>query len=303
MRKQSLIGMLSALMLIIPIHALANEVALNEDEMQINVQEQSVSGNDVVLDTPETKEENLGYDYEIYYNGVKARLCEEQIIYLSCWQSELNTKHKIEEEKWNLGYTTADKVAEAEAQLKIAELQIENVNAEKAFYLECIEIYGGKEQEILLMEEFPKLEKDYESIFLQNSVQIKSYNQQIQTNQGYLDKLLLTEAQIQNINSQIELLETEKAQYEVALRVYVKQKELQYENTLREIEQFNYQIKVMEQHLATQNSLFEEGKIAKITIMEQETELQNLRFQRINAICDANLMIYILEHGIENKNI
>ena len=86
------------------------------------------------------------------------------------------------------------------------------------------------------------------------------------------------------------------------MQEYVLQTQLQYEILLREIQQYDNEISVMQLKVQNQTLLYESGKISKDTLMEWNTQLELLKYRRFSDICDARLVLYVLEHTIENAN-
>ena len=98
---------------------------------------------------------------------------------------------------------------------------------------------------------------------------------------------------------QRDLADLDKQQYVADLQVYVKQKMLQYETMLEEIEQVNQEILLLEEKLKTNHALYEKGKITEIKIVELETEKERLISEKMGLIFDGYCIYYILEEKIE----
>lgn len=268
--------------------------------------------------TPETPEEEKSYyvqneeklfsdreeenKYKIRYNTLAVQKCEYQESYLKALKEEIQEKIKIENGKLELGYTTQISVEELELQLKETEQQIETVQEQQRQYKEIIRIYGGEYMPIEIAENLSELSGNYENEFLENNLQIEYYENQIKTYQEYLDRNKEAE-DFQDIRIQKDLAELDKKQYEADLRVYVKEKMLQYEIKLRNIAQINDEIALIEEKIQTNRILFDNGKITEIQITELETERERLIYEKMCLICDADCVRYVLEHKIEGVQI
>lgn len=265
--------------------------------------------------TPETPEEEKSYyvenqerifqqkeqetTYKIRYNTLQIQKCEFQKVYLQALEKQLETKLEIEQGKLNLGYSTEVSVMEIENQLNEAKLQISTIEAQEKQYKETIEIYGGVYAPVQVEEQFSSLSKDYVSEFLNDNLQIKYYDYELKTYQEYLDK----NQEDEDIKIQKKLEEIEKQQYEADLQVYVKGKMLQYEIILNNITQVNSEMELIKEKIQTNQKLYESGKITEIEIMELETEQKRLEYERMSLIYDADGILYILEHRLENVEV
>lgn len=169
---------------------------------------------------------------------MKFQKCETQEEYLQAVLQELNTKIKIENEKLELGYTTELNVTELEVQLKETETELETLRAQKDYYKEVIQIYGGECKTIEVSPSVPAVRENCLEYFLKDNIQIKYYEYQIKNYQEYLDEYKDAE-NCEDIKIQKELMELDKKAYEADLQVYVEGKVLQYESVLRNITQVN----------------------------------------------------------------
>ncbi len=306
MKRKVLIGIVLAFCTIFPINAMENtELPFTQQKAIIidlpnSVSGNSVSGNDYNFEVIHNTDENT---YEIYRNQLKAQLCNRQIEYLSNLYAFKSEVYDITKLKYDLGYVTDADVKEAKMQVKAVELQIDTVKAQKEFFIECIQLRGGEYEEHLLEEEFFQLTKGYVSSFLEQSDQLKSYEQQINTYEQYLNANGLEEKDKHAIKNQLVNLQIDKKNYEIALKEYVMQLQLQYGTMLREIQQYDNEIVVMQIKIQNQKLLCEAGKVAKITLTELEVVLQQLEYERLSKVSDAQLILYLLEHTVENKTV
>lgn len=240
--------------------------------------------------------------YEVRYNTLKVQKYEFQEIYLQALQEELRTKLKIENDKLKLGYTTELSVDELEVQLKETEAGIKNAQAQQEYYREAVRTYGGECRTVEVSGSVPTIQQNYVNFFLEDNLQIKYYEYQLNSYQEYLDEYKGAEDQ-EDIKIQKELMELDKQEYEAGLQVYVKGKVVQYESILRNITQVNEEIKLIEEKIKTNKELYENGKITEIQVIELETEQKRLIYEQKSLLYDADCIRYILEHKIENVEI
>lgn len=264
--------------------------------------------------TPEVPEEETSYylknreqlflkreeenKYKIRSNILTVQKYEHQEKYLQALKDEIEAKIKAENGKLELGYTTESSVEELKLQLQETKLQIETVQEQQKQYKEIIKIYGGEYVPIAISEDISALTDDYVTKFLQDNLQIKYYENQIKTYQEYLDENEKVK-NFKEIQIQRDLVELDKRQYEADLRVYVKEKMLQYETIFRNITQVNDEIALIEEKIQADKILFDNGKITKIQIIELETEREKLIYEKMCLIYDADCIRYVLEYKIE----
>lgn len=264
--------------------------------------------------TPEVPEEETSYylknreqlfskreeenKYKIRSNILTVQKYEHQEKYLQALKDEIEAKIKAENGKLELGYTTESSVEELKLQLQETKLQIETVQEQQKQYKEIIKIYGGEYVPIAISEDISALTDDYVTKFLQDNLQIKYYENQIKTYQEYLDENEKAK-NFKEIQIQRDLVELDKKQYEADLRVYVKEKMLQYETIFRNITQVNDEIALIEEKIQADKILFDNGKITKIQIIELETEREKLKYEKMCLIYDADCIRYVLEYKIE----
>ena len=264
--------------------------------------------------TPEVPEEETSYylknreqlfskreeenKYKIRSNILTVQKYEHQEKYLQALKDEIEAKIKAENGKLELGYTTESSVEELKLQLQETKLQIETVQEQQKQYKEIIKIYDGEYVPIAISEDISALTDDYVTKFLQDNLQIKYYENQIKTYQEYLDENEKAK-NFKEIQIQRDLVELDKKQYEADLRVYVKEKMLQYETIFRNITQVNDEIALIEEKIQADKILFDNGKITKIQIIELETEREKLIYEKMCLIYDADCIRYVLEYKIE----
>ena len=292
MNKKLLVAVICAFCIIIPVHATEATEGTNK-ERDTNVE-------DTALSLLQINKEN---EYEIYKRQLSAQKYSSQIEYLEALYLTKNEEYEIARVKYELGYITEVEVKEAEAEVSAVELQKDTATSQLDFYLECIELRGGKYEEVNtseVIEDLLPLSRDYAAEYLEKSSQLAYYKQQIEVYEKYLDKEDTEEEQKLLINSQLAILKLNMKQYEIKLKEYVLEKQLQYGILLGQIQQYDIDIAVMELKLEKQRLLYENGKVAKSTIAELEAELQQLRYNQTSDVCDARLILYELEHTIEN---
>lgn len=310
MKNKIIIGIALVILMVFPMQVFANndiekdrvgeEVTTVSGNSNNNAENKiTVSGNNTVQ-LPEVPVEEYSYDvdYAIYSNTMKAQLCDKQLEYLTVLHSEMKQKYEIEKAKQDMGYTTLTALTEAETQLQIVTLQIESVRAEKAFYIDNVGLYGVEYQKIDVSDKLPDIEEDYVSMFIANNKQMAYYEQQIETYENYINTMYLTETQLKNIYAQLELLEQNRNLCQIEVEINTRQKILNYENAVREVKQLDYQIVSLQNSIDIQKLLYEQGKIAKIELVELETQLKQLEFQRLNVLYNAHLLLYELQNGI-----
>ncbi|MCM1327770.1 MAG: hypothetical protein NC094_02780 [Bacteroidales bacterium] len=225
-----------------------------------------VSGGDAALPVVD---EWLGeQEYMLYKNQLNAQLCSLQIAYLKKLGVQRKAEWEIEQEKVKLGYAVPVDEMEAEGQYKTVLLEVECVEAQQQFYKEVLELYGREYAEIQVPDKLGELQEDYIAAFLEDSAQ-KTYD----TGQN-------------------------KEQYEIALKIYVKNLILQYENIRRKVMEADIQIAVLKGKAANAAQLYEAGKITKVQLGESETELKRLEYERISLIYDAQMILYQLDHKV-----
>lgn len=247
----------------------------------------------------EKEQENL---YKIRYYTLQIQKDEFQEMYLQALAEELEEKLKIENSKLETGYSTQISVNEIETQLNATKLQMETVQAQQVQYKENIQIYGGTYKQLQVEEEVLALSGDYIREFQKDNLQIKYYEEQLENYQEYIEENEEAE-DLEDIKIQRNLAEIDKQQYEANLQVYVEEKVLQYETVLRNIEQVNNEIKLVEEKIKTNRQLYESGKITQIQITELETEQKRLLYEKMSLIYDADCIRYILEEKIEGVEI
>ncbi len=292
MNKKLLVAVICAFCIIIPVHATEATEGTNK--------EQDTNVEDTALSLLQINKEN---EYEIYKRQLSAQKYSSQIEYLEALYLTKNEEYEIARVKYELGYITEVEVKEAEAEVSAVELQKDTATSQLDFYLECIELRGGKYEEVNtseVIEDLLPLSRDYAAEYLEKSSQLAYYKQQIEVYEKYLDKEDTEEEQKLLINSQLAILKLNMKQYEIKLKEYVLEKQLQYGILLGQIQQYDIDIAVMELKLEKQRLLYENGKVAKSTIAELEAELQQLRYNQTSDVCDARLILYELEHTIEN---
>ena len=295
MNKKLLVAVICAFCIIIPVHATEATEGTNK--------EQDTNVEDTALSLLQINKEN---EYEIYKRQLSAQKYSSQIEYLEALYLTKNEEYEIARVKYELGYITEVEVKEAEAEVSAVELQKDTATSQLDFYLECIELRGGKYEEVNtseVIEDLLPLSRDYAAEYLEKSSQLAYYKQQIEVYEKYLDKEDTEEEQKLLINSQLAILKLNMKQYEIKLKEYVLEKQLQYGILLGQIQQYDIDIAVMELKLEKQRLLYENGKVAKSTIAELEAELQQLRYNQTSDVCDARLILYELEHTIENQYI
>lgn len=327
MKKNFLLAPILAFCVLLPVHAVENEKTsvkipnAAESSFTSTVSDcDAVSGNNLMsrdetgdLSVFRENEPSDSYtarlsdltkenEYCVYRNQLKAKLCRQQQMYLSAVLSEKKESYEIAQTRFALGYLTEAEVKNAEIQVTSAKLQKESVDAQLQFLQECILLRGGDYTKELPEGELPRLTADYITRFLEQSSQIQSYNQQItqyenslkDAGSGEIAKLLEQKISILKLNSQ---------QYKLELQEYVLQLQLQYGTLLREIQKCDNEISVIERKLQNQTLLYENGKAAKNTVTVLHTQLQQLMVSRMSNICDARLILYVLEHTLENKTV
>ncbi len=88
-----------------------------------------------------------------------------------------------------------------------------------------------------------------------------------------------------------------------AEEIYIKELQLQYRTIIREKKSLENQIHVMELKVQNAESLYEKGKITYVQLLEQENELMRLETERMELICDAHCIYYLLENGIMGQDV
>lgn len=88
-----------------------------------------------------------------------------------------------------------------------------------------------------------------------------------------------------------------------AEEIYIKELQLQYRTIIREKTSLENQIHVMELKVQNAESLYEKGKITYVQLLEQENELMRLETERMELICDAHCIYYLLENGIMGQDV
>ena len=276
------------------------------------IKELPVAGSETTTNiTPETPQEEISYyveneealfkqkqsekAYKIQYYTLQVQSLEFQEIYLQSLYEEIESKIQIETGKLRLGYSTEISVKELENQLNETKLQIESVQAQQEMCKEAVRIYGGSYKPLEVEQELSALREDYVSKFLENNLQVKYYDNQIQTYQEYIEKYRDDE----EYRIQRDLADLDKQQYIADLHIYVKEKVLQYETILEEIAQVSSELTLVEEKINTNKVLYENGKITEIETIELETEKKRLISEKMGLIFDAYCIHYILEQRIE----
>lgn len=237
-------------------------------------------------------------EYKVRYYTLSIQKAEYQEIYLQALKEELEEKLRIENGKLGLGYTVHSSVEELEIKLKDVQSQIESVQTQKKNNEEVIQIYGTMYAPMQLPEDLPVLNDNYLSAFLESNLQIKYYDNQIKKYQEYLNEYEGAD-NYDDIRIQRDLAELDKKQYAADLQVYVKEKELHYQNILQEIAQINSELALLNEKIKTNRSLLEKGKITKVQLIELDTEQKRLVYEKMNLICDGECIKYVLEKKIE----
>lgn len=285
-----------------------NEAALDDFDNTVSgntvsgntVSEDTVSGNDFNFELIYVTDED---EYKIYRAQLKAQLCNQQLECLTSFYTAKSEQYDIAKIKYELGYVTETEVKEAEMQFKAVELQMDTVQEQLDYYTECIRLRGGELEDNLLAGDLSQLTKDYATFFMEQSTQLKSYDQQIEFYEQYLNSTDLEEKDKQAVKAQLAMLQASKQSYEIELKEYVMQLQLQYDTILRELQQYDNEIEIMLLKIQNQKLLYEVGKTAKSTLTGMEAELQQLRYGRSSKICDGQLILYILEHAITNQTV
>ncbi|MCM1185904.1 MAG: hypothetical protein NC251_05005 [Lachnoclostridium sp.] len=256
--------LLLACILLLPMYTLRGQV--RADAASVSDGDAAVSGGDAVLPTEDEwlKEQK----YMIYQNQLNVQLCDLQIDYLTALKTQRKAEWEIEQEKVKLGYAVPVDEMEAEGQYKTVLLEVECVEAQQQFYKEVLELYGREYAKIQVPDKLEELQEDYIAAFLEDSAQ--------KTND----------------------MGQNKEQYEIALKIYVKNLILQYENIRRKVMEADIQIAVLKGKAANAAQLYEAGKITKVQLGEPETELKRLEYERMSLIYDAQLILYQLEHKV-----
>lgn len=223
-------------------------------------EEQETVVEDSALSLLEMTKEN---EYQIYQKQLSARLCGSQIEYLDALYLQMQEEYEIAKTKYELGYITEVELKEAELGVNAVILQKDTAEEQLEFYKACIALRGGVFEADMPEVELPELSKDYVADYLEQSGQLVAYQ-------------------------------------EVNLREYVMGKQLQYKTLLRQIRQCDDEIAIMQIKLQNQKLLYESGEAAKSTLAAMETEMQQLKYGRTSYVCDAGLILYELEHTIEN---
>ena len=298
MKKRIFWGVLLAFCFILPIHAM-------ENIEPVEAAEGTVSGNSVSENNYHFEEVSVTAEsgYEVYRYQLQAQLCEKEMEYLSVLQEAGREKANIATVKYELGYITEIEAKEAEMNVEAIELQMATAKERLQFYSECIQLLGGECKEDMLGGELPALSKDYIPVFLEQSSQLSFYHQQIVMYEQALNTNDLEEKDKQAVGSRLAGLRADKQAYEINLKKYVMNLELQYNTILNEIQQYDNEITLMQLKVQNQKLLFEKGKTAKSTLTEKETELQRLRYERLSKVCNGQLIFYLLEHVIENQTV
>lgn len=273
-RNKKIVMIFIAVMLLLPMHTLADNrraeaVTVSEGDADISGGNVSVSGGDAPLITD--MEGLKQQEYAVYQNQLNAQLCNSQLAYLTSLEELRKEQWKIEQEKVKLGYAIPIAAEEAEGQYKAVQLQIETAKAQQQFYMEVLQLYGREYQEIQVPDNLEELQADYVDEFLKDSILNEYYGQQ------------------------------DREQYEINLKIYVKELVLQYENTRRKVKEADIQISVLKGKIANAVQLYEAGRITRVQLEELETELKGLEYDRMNLIFDAQLILYKFTHKIADS--
>ena len=202
-----------------------------------------------------------------YSNEIKQR-----IAYLSILTDAKQEAYDAVEAKYDLGYAIFSEGKEAEMQKIAVSLQKETAEEQLDFYLACIELRGGEYQEELLAEELAPLDKDYFQIFSEQGIQAYS--------DGAAD-----------------------VDYEIQWKEYVMNLELQYNTLRREVLQYDNELEVMQMKIDNNKALMEAGKAVQSSFTELKADQQRLQYERSSKVCEGQLILYILEHGIKNQTV
>lgn len=279
----------------------STKILVHSSELQTNI-------------TPDAPEEEKSYyvenerqlkrerekkrEYRIRYYTLTVQKMEYQEEYIRALKEETKEKLRIEEGKLQLGYTVQNSVDELYNQLEEVQSELEMIYSQKDCYKGVIRAYGSIYSNMKLPEDLDILDGDYVSAFRTDNLQVKYYDNQIKNYQSYLEKYK-DASNYEDIRIQRDLVGLDKEQYEMELQAYICEKELQYKSIAQNLTQKSRELKTLNEKIATNQILLENGKITRIQLMELETEQKKLIYEKMSLICDGECVRYVLENQIE----
>lgn len=319
MKKEKISLIVIILCLVLPIQVFAYSITPNqfnnienEEYLLINsVSENSsnsgyVSGGDSIEDSEsETERDILNKEkyYENYCNQLNANLFDQYTKYLIELEKDKREKHQIAEAEYSLGYITELELKEIEISEKAVLLELESAKDQRDYYIECLGLRGEAYKAEMLNTNLKEMTKDYQKDFLHNNSELIEIENRIAIYQKYLQNSTLNEQELDNINIQLNELLKYKQYYEIELKEYVLELQLNYRLCYREIESIDNEIEMMKLKIKNQKALLEDGKVIKNSLTELEVLLHELEYERSKSVYEGLKIMFILENQIEGQTI
>lgn len=240
-------------------------------------------------------------EYSLYRSQLEISLYDCQIAYLNDLEAQMQEKLRIEEAKSWRGYSTTFLIQEAETALVQVTSQMETVKARQEFLQEEFRLKGGVVTDVSMGDEIGELREDYLEQFRGNSIQLKYLDNQIQAYTTYLNSMNEADDNYKKAQLQLELAVLNKQQYETDLELYVKEKTLRYKEAKQNVVSTEAEIELQKQKIHDSELLYEKGKITQMMLIELNTELKKLEYERMSFLYEADAAVYVLNHGIEGQ--
>jgi len=268
---------------------------LHSYRLQMDMDAYYVDNRDKIIADKETKNE-----YECYNCKIHIMQNAAQLEYLKVLQSELEKELEIEKRRLELGYSIQLDVDAIQSQLEETALGMEEIELDIDFQKQVLKSYGEENLDISVPDALQPVGKDYVEEFIENSIQIKYYDQQAVAYENYMNDMEGSHDGMEEVELQLQLSRLNKQQYQLSLERYVQEKKKSYEQARLKVQEYDSKIKIVEKRIENSELLYEKGRIREVDILELKTEKAQLEYERVCNVGNALLSLYILEHNIEN---
>lgn len=230
-------------------------------------------------------------------------LLNTQLEYQDSVIEELQKRLEIEKAKLAKGYSTNIAVKDLMAQIHTANAQNSSLIEKKRLMENRIEAKGKSFEDTILDEEVELQDYDYQTLFSENSVQKKKIEDLINNYIKYLEDEKISDENRKIITNQLEEERLKLEDYKIELSLYVDEMITNYRTLKEEILAKEEEIAVQAEKIEINSKLYNQGVIQQVDVTNSNTILKKLEYEKKQMVTQVQIIVYILEHQIENETI
>lgn len=273
---------------------------LNTVQLQSSLLEQYMLEPDKII-----KKQYEDLKLSLYKKYLQLYLDQINLNYYQKAIDEIKAKCKIEETKLKQGYSIKAQLTSINSSLETATTQfitLKNKNdyEKREFSNAC----GINDYVIEINDDYQiKTLDEYIQSFNQNSLVIPILEVQIKAYEKYLSNCQEEILDKTNTEYQLEILKLQLIQYRNDLPLYVENYYTELNNMLEQIKTKKLEIVALDQSIAINNKLYENGKVQHVVLDELSTQKQKMQYELSTFQYKASIYYYILQNCVEEQSI